>query len=78
MEFFTTSCLGKGKVSVDGVYQGESKDGTTLHVFQCEAGLHDITLENENNGSRQVQTRRVMISGTNAILPLAIPFICEL
>jgi len=78
MEFFTASCLGKGKVLVDGVYQGESKDGTTLHVFQCSAGLHDITLEFLTNGSCHKKTRRVMITGTTPILPMAIPFICEL
>ena len=78
MEFFTASCLCQGKVSIDGIYQGESRDGKALHVFQCGAGLHDVTLEYQNNGSIQKKTRRVMITGTTRILPMAIPFICEL
>jgi hypothetical protein len=78
MEFFTASCLCKGKVSVDGVYQGESKDGGALRVFQCAAGLHDITMEYQNGGPSQKLTRRVMITGTTPTLPMAIPFICEL
>jgi hypothetical protein len=77
MEFFTASCLCTGRVSIDGVYQGENKEGATLHVFQCCAGLHDITMEYLNGGTCQRQTKRVMIAGTNRILPMAIPFICE-
>ena len=78
MEFFTASCLCKGKVSVDGVYQGVSRDGNSLRVFQCCAGLHDITMEYQNGGPCHRQTRRVMITGTTPTLPMAIPFICEL
>jgi hypothetical protein len=78
MEFFTASCLCKGRVSVDGVYQGESKDGSTLHVFHCDAGLHDITMEYRNGGPCHSKTRRVMITGTIPARPMAIPFICEL
>ena len=78
MEFFTTPCLCKGKVSIDGVYQGETRDGGSLRVFQCGAGLHDITLEYRNGGPCQRQTKRVMISGTTPTLPMTIPFICEL
>jgi hypothetical protein len=78
MEFFTASCLRRGKVTVDGCYQGENKDGETLHVFQCCAGLHDISLEYQNGqGCRRI-TRRVMISGTNAILPKEVRFLCDL
>lgn len=78
MEFFTAPCLCKGKVSVDGVYRGENKNGKTLQVFQCEAGLHDITLEYQNGGPSQKHTRRIMLTGTTPTLPLSIPFICEL
>jgi len=78
MEFFTASCLCKGRVSVDGVFQGDNKEGKALHVFQCSAGLHDITMEYQNGGPGQKQTRRVMITGTTPTLPMAIPFICEL
>jgi len=78
MEFFTAPCLCQGRVSIDGIYQGESKEGTALHVFQCCAGLHDITMEYRHNGTCQKKTHRVMIAGTTRILPMAIPFICEL
>jgi hypothetical protein len=78
MEFFTAPCLCKARVSIDGVYQGESKDGRALHVFQCVAGLHDITMEYQNGGPCQRQTKRVMITGTTRTLPMEIPFICEL
>jgi hypothetical protein len=78
MEYFTASCLCQGKVSVDGVYQGESREGDALRVFQCGAGLHDVTLEFQHNGSCHRKTKRVMIAGTTRILPLAIPFICEI
>ena len=78
MEYFTASCLCKGKVSVDGVYQGESKEGNALHVFQCGPGLHDVTLEFQTKESCHRKTMRVMIAGTTRIAPLAIPFICEL
>jgi hypothetical protein len=78
MEFFTASCLCKGSVSIDGIYQGESKDGNTLRIFQCCAGLHDITLEYRNNGCCRKKTQRVMITGTTPLLPMGIPFICGL
>jgi hypothetical protein len=78
MEFFIAPCLCKGKISIDGSYQGENKEGDTLRVFQCGAGLHDITMEYRNSGPHQRQTKRVMIAGTNRILPMVIPFICEL
>lgn len=78
MEFFTASCLCRARVSVDGCYQGENKDGETLHVFQCGAGLHDISLEYRNGGRCRKMTRRVMIAGTNPFVPLAVHFVCEL
>ena len=78
MEFFTASCLRKGKVSVDGCCLGENKDGETLHVFQCSAGLHDISLEYQNGARCRRVTQRVMISGTNAILPKEVRFLCYL
>jgi hypothetical protein len=78
VEFFTASCLCQGRVSIDGVYQGESRDAGGLRVFQCAAGLHDVTMEYQNGGPGQKQTRRVMITGTTPILPMAIPFICEI
>ena len=78
MEFFAVSCLRRGKVSVDGLYQGESKTGETLHVFQCPAGLHDVSLECRIGQKCREMTQRVMIAGTNAIVPLVIRFYCEL
>jgi len=78
MEFFTARCLRRGMISIDGSYQGENKDGNTLRIFQCPAGLHDITLEYRSGQTSHKQTRRVMITGTNAIVPMAIAFIAKL
>ena len=78
MEFFTVSCLRRGKVSVDGSYLGENKNGDSLCVFQCDAGLHDITLECLTGRRCRPMTQRVMITGTNAILPIRIYFVCDL
>uniref|UniRef100_C6E1K6 PEGA domain-containing protein n=1 Tax=Geobacter sp. (strain M21) TaxID=443144 RepID=C6E1K6_GEOSM len=77
MEFFTVSCLRRGRVSVDGLYQGENKTGGTLKVFQCRAGLHDVSLECKIGQKCREMTQRVLISGTNAIVPLVIGFVCE-
>lgn len=78
MEFFTVSCLRRGIVRVDGLYQGENKTGETLRVFQCQAGLHDVSLECRLGRRCLEMTQRVMISGTNAILPVTVRFVCEL
>lgn len=78
MEFFTVSCLRRGSVSVDGQYQGENKNGETLQVFQCNAGRHDISLQCRLGQRCLEMTQRVMISGTNAIVPMVIRFFCEL
>jgi hypothetical protein len=77
MEFFTVSCLRRGKVSIDGCYQGNNKDGETLHVFQCGAGLHDISLECQVGQKCREMTQRVRISGTNAIVPIVVRFLCD-
>ena len=78
MEFFTVSCLRKGKVSIDGSYLGENRQGETLRVFQCCAGLHDISLECQFGRKCREMTQRVMIAGTNAILPREVRFYCKL
>jgi len=78
MEFFTVSCLRKGKVSIDGCYLGDNKCGQSLRVFQCDAGLHDISLECLTGRKCRVMTQRVMITGTNAIVPVKIRFLCDL
>ena len=78
MEFFTVSCLRKGKVSIDGSYLGENKNGEFLQVFQCRAGLHDVSLECQIGRRCREMTQRVMIAGTNAILPKEIRFLCNL
>lgn len=78
MEFFTVSCLRKGKVSIDGSYLGDNKNGDTLRVFQCHPGLHDISLECQIGRKCREMTQRVMITGTNAILPKEIRFLCRL
>ena len=78
MEFFTVLCLRKGRVSMDGSYLGENRNGDCLCVFQCEAGLHDISLECLTGRRCRIMTQRVMISGTNAILPVRIRFVCDL
>jgi hypothetical protein len=77
-EFFTVSCQRKGKVSLDGNYLGENRLGGILRVFECLAGLHDISLECLTARRCRIMTQRVMITGTNGILPLQIRFVCEL
>lgn len=77
MEFFTVSCLRKGKVSIDGSYLGENKAGDELRVFQCEPGLHDISLECLMGRRCRIMTQRIMITGTNAILPVKVRFVCD-
>lgn len=76
MEYFTVSCQRKGEVSIDGSCQGENRAGGMLRVFQCPAGLHDISLECLIGRRCRIMTQRVMITGTNAILPLQIRFVC--
>lgn len=46
MEFFEVPCPGRGKVSVDGSYQGDNRSevGGNLDTFQCGRGLHDISM----------------------------------
>jgi len=78
MEYFTVSCQRRGSVSVDGLYQGENKNGETLQVFKCCAGLHDISLQCRIGQRCREMTQRVTISGTNAIIPLVIRFFCDL
>ena len=78
MEFFTVSCLRRGKVSIDGTYLGENKQGEFLRVFQCCAGLHDVSLQCQMDRRCREMTQRVLISGTNAILPKEIRFFCDL
>ncbi len=78
MEYFTVSCQRRGSVSIDGLYQGENTNGDTLRVFQCSAGLHDISLECRLGQRCREMTQRVLISRTNAIVPMVIRFFCEL
>jgi hypothetical protein len=78
MEYFTAICPRKARVYIDGSYQGENKEGETLHVFQCSAGLHDISLECEKDKASRRLTQRVMISGTTGISPLQLHFLFEL
>lgn len=78
MEFFTVSCLRQGKVSLDGEYLGENKQGGMLRVFQCREGLHDISLECLTGRRCRTMTQRVLVTGTNGILPLQVRFVCEL
>jgi len=78
MEFFTVSCLRKGKVSIDGSYLGENKSGASLRVFQCGAGLHDISLQCQTGRKCREMTQRVMLAGTNAFLPREVRFFCDL
>lgn len=78
MEFFTVCCLRKGKVTMDGSYLGESKNGENLRVFECRAGLHDISLECQIGGKCLEMTQRVLITGTNPFVPKELRFFCEL
>jgi hypothetical protein len=76
MEFFTVPCPGKGNVKIDGSFQGESVQGTTLHKFQCGEGTHDISMECLAGKQCQAPVQRVEIAGTNPILPMEVPFEC--
>ena len=58
--------------------QGENKRGETLHVFQCRAGLHDVSLKCQVGQKCREMTQSVMITGTNAIIPSVIRFVCDL
>lgn len=78
MEFFTVSCLRKGKVSIDGSYLGDNKKGDALRLFQCDAGLHDISLECQIGQKCREMTQRVMITGTNPFVPKEFRFFCNL
>ena len=78
MEYFTVSCQRRGRVSLDGVYLGENKNGETLQVFPCGAGLHDISLQCRVGQKCREMTQRVHIAGTTAIVPLALRFFCDL
>jgi len=78
VEYFTAICPRKARVYVDGLYQGENKEGETQHVFQCSAGLHDIALEYDKDKACRRLTQRVMVSGTTGISPLQLHFLFEL
>jgi hypothetical protein len=78
MEYFMVSCQRKGRVSLDGLDLGENRVGGTLRVFQCSQGLHDISLECLMGRRCRLMTQRVMITGTNAIIPIRITFVCDL
>lgn len=78
MEYFTVSCQRRGSVSIDGLYQGENTKGDTLRVFQCSAGLHDISLQCRLGQRCREMTQRVLISRTSAIVPMVIRFFCDL
>ncbi len=76
MEFFTVPCPGRGNVSVGGSFQGASIKDDKLHVFQCGEGLHDISMECLVGKKCHVTMQRILIAGTNPVLPQEIPFIC--
>lgn len=76
MEFFTVPCPGRGKVSINGSYHGENKDGSDLHTFLCVEGLHDITLVCLAGKHCQEPLQRALIADTNLIMPLEVPFEC--
>jgi hypothetical protein len=78
MEYFTVSCLRSGKVSIDGNYLGENKNGGLLRVFQCCEGLHDVSLACEIGKRCREMTQRVMIAGTNPFIPKELRFFCKL
>ncbi|MCD4678025.1 MAG: hypothetical protein K8S18_18835 [Desulfobacula sp.] len=77
MEFFKVTCPGKGKVSIDGSYQGENTDGTEQKIFQCNPGAHDISMECLEEKQCAEPVKRVQIEDTNPILPKEIYFICS-
>ncbi|GFO61303.1 hypothetical protein GMST_36280 [Geomonas silvestris] len=78
MEYFTATSLRRGRIYLDGNYLGENRAGDLPRIFRCPAGLHDICFEYLNHGAWHRHTRRLRIAGTTPILPLDIPFICEI
>jgi len=77
MEFYTVPCPGRGKVKLDGGFQGENIRDNMLHVFQCGEGTHYISMECLVAGKEcKKQVQRVSLIGTNLILAQEVPFIC--
>jgi hypothetical protein len=77
VEFYTVSCQREGRVFLDGCDQGDNKCGGIPRVFECEAGLHDVSLQCLIGRKCRIMTQRVIISGTNGIVPLQIRFVCS-
>ncbi len=76
MEFFSVPCPGKGKVSIDGVFQGDSKVDEKLHVFQCNEGTHEIAMACLVGRTCRRAVQEMVIAGTNPILPQEVTFTC--
>ncbi len=76
MEFFKVTCPGSANVLIDGIFQGETMDGADPRVFQCNTGMHDITLECLDGKQCLEPVKRVQIKNTNPILPMEVTFSC--
>jgi hypothetical protein len=76
MEFFTVPCPGRGEVFIDGSSLGENKRNSELNVFQCNPGMHDISLTcRVGKHCTELQQSKEIIN-TNPIRPMEVPFIC--
>ncbi len=77
MEFFTVPCPGKGKVSIDGRYQGDSIEDEDLKVFQCNRGTHDISMECLVGKQCKETVQRVQVEDSDPIIPMEVEFECS-
>ena len=76
MEFFKIICPGKGNVFIDGIFQGESMDGTDPKIFQCNTGVHDISMDCLDGKICGEPSQRIRIEHTNPIFPMEVIFTC--
>jgi len=80
MEFFVCTCPCTGTcctVILDGEDQGPNKDdsGNPL-TKKCNKGQHTISLQCADGKTCTPQQVNVVVSGTNPISPMGVPFTC--
>jgi hypothetical protein len=77
MEFFVCPCNGKGMVFIDGVSFGANKDAAgDLVPFECNTGLHLISLVCLDGKHCVEPPQKVVIQDTNPIDPQKVSFTC--
>ena len=76
MEFFKVLCPDRGEVFIDGSSLGENKSDGELNVFQCNPGIHNISLTCRVGKHCMERQQFTEIINTNPISPMGVPFIC--